>query len=341
MKRLSSFIIALYFICTSSAHAYEVFPIATGLQDEVGARVSGNTVVWHDERNGNWDIYAYDLATRQGFSVCTKAGDQVRPNISGNYVVWEDRRSSNSQIYGYDLTKHTEFLISATAPEYRPQISGNMVVWSGWRSPNYGIWGYDMNTKTEINISLSGSEPAYNLDIHGNQLVWEQYIPGRNFDILGYNVTTHQQSVICSNAEYQYDPATNGQVVLWQDRRKGNAYDMDIYGYNLTTHQEFAVDTSSADSRAPDVDGNLAVWVEGGDELYGFNLDTKQKFLIASGMNIQYPDVNGSMVVWTSHNGHDFDIYGVCVPEPSIFLSLLELVFGVSIVMTLKKRRWR
>jgi beta propeller repeat protein len=62
--------------------------------------VSGELVVWSDDRNDDRDIYGYDLAAGVEFPVCVKEGSQTNPAIDGNIVVWVDGRNGNRGIYG-------------------------------------------------------------------------------------------------------------------------------------------------------------------------------------------------------------------------------------------------
>jgi beta propeller repeat protein len=60
-----------------------------------------------DRRNGNADIYGYNLATAEEFAICTNRAFQGWPVASGGIVVWTDERNSiirNPDIYGARLS---------------------------------------------------------------------------------------------------------------------------------------------------------------------------------------------------------------------------------------------
>src|SRR5665647_1510057 len=72
--------------------------LTTNSSDSENPVVYGNSIVWQDNRNGNWDIYAYDLITHQQIHTTNKS-DQVEPSIDNNKVVWQDNRNGKSDIY--------------------------------------------------------------------------------------------------------------------------------------------------------------------------------------------------------------------------------------------------
>ena len=76
-----------------------------------GPTISGDIVVWHDDRNGTWDIYAYDLSTHGEFAVCTGESDQEWPVISDQLVVWLDAGSGNYDLYGAYIPEPTGLLL--------------------------------------------------------------------------------------------------------------------------------------------------------------------------------------------------------------------------------------
>lgn len=60
-------------------------------------------MVWVDSRDGEWDIYGYDLSTSTEFPICTQVSSQSSPAIYCNVVVWKDYRNGNYDIYGATL----------------------------------------------------------------------------------------------------------------------------------------------------------------------------------------------------------------------------------------------
>lgn len=55
--------------------------------------ISGDRIVWQDLRNGNPDIYLYDLASGTERRITTDASRQESPAVSGDRVVWQDARN--------------------------------------------------------------------------------------------------------------------------------------------------------------------------------------------------------------------------------------------------------
>jgi len=79
------------------------FVIAASEAEQTNPDIDRNIVVWQDNRNGDWDIYGYNLTTRQEFRITDNPHDQTNPAVSGNTVVWEDSRDRNLQIYAIIL----------------------------------------------------------------------------------------------------------------------------------------------------------------------------------------------------------------------------------------------
>ena len=141
--------------------------------DQMYPAISGETIVWQDNRNGNWDIYMYDVNTEQITPLIVNSGDQINPAIDGDKVVWQDNRNGNWDIYVHDIsTGETLCLCNDSADQVYPDISGQRVVWQDNRNGNSDIFGYDLTDNMEEVIeseSHSQSLPA----IYGGNIVWQ------------------------------------------------------------------------------------------------------------------------------------------------------------------------
>jgi beta propeller repeat protein len=78
-------------------------------------KISGNLVIWKDDRNAAWDIYAYNLKTGAEYRV-TQQPDNIRGiDIWGNLIVWERADvglfgSTADEIRAARLMSHFHFL---------------------------------------------------------------------------------------------------------------------------------------------------------------------------------------------------------------------------------------
>ncbi|MFQ6088079.1 MAG: hypothetical protein ACE5K0_04180, partial [Candidatus Methanofastidiosia archaeon] len=92
------------------------FQITTDPSHQSNPAIYGDIVVWQDNRNSDFDIFGYNLSTKQIFQITSNENYQGNPAIYGNIVVWEDLRNENWDIYGYDLSKipKTSFLSQTT-----------------------------------------------------------------------------------------------------------------------------------------------------------------------------------------------------------------------------------
>ncbi|HWQ50027.1 MAG TPA: PKD domain-containing protein [Methanosarcina sp.] len=97
--------------------------------------------MWADDRNGNWDIYMYDLSTKKERRITTNPSDSYCPAIYGNRIVWMDLRNGNSDIYMYDLSTSTETQVTTNKlGQGWPDIYGDRIVWDDYRNGNSDIY---------------------------------------------------------------------------------------------------------------------------------------------------------------------------------------------------------
>ena len=144
--------------------------------------IHGDRIVWYDYRNGNGDIYMYDLSTNTETPITTDPASQYAPVIHGDRIVWFDYRNGNGDIYMYDLSTGTETQITTDpASQNYPAIHGDCIVWQDYRNGNWDIYMNDTSTGIETQITTNLSDQSYPA-IYGDCIVWQDYRNG-NWDI--------------------------------------------------------------------------------------------------------------------------------------------------------------
>ena len=136
-------------------------------------RIYGDKVVYQDLRNGDPDIYMYDISTKKETRITTTKSGYI-PDIYGNKIVWEDQRNSNYDIYMYDLsTKKETRITSNSSTSQSPAIYENSIVWSDDRTGNSEIYAYDLITHQQIHTTSKSDK--YAAAIYGNKVMWVDY----------------------------------------------------------------------------------------------------------------------------------------------------------------------
>ncbi len=238
--------------------------ICSDAADQILPRVSVDAnghvlVVWEDHRNGNADIYGYDVTNHQTLVICKQAAQQVAPRISGDWVVWQDDRDGNWDIYGATIT-------TSDTPDTPDTVSEAPIC-------------------TEAHDQI---EP----DVSGDTVVWADTRYG-DHDIMGYNRVADQTYAVCLNDAVQDQPAVSGDTVVWRDYRNQATEGADIYGCDLVTGREFPVCTAPGDQGSPAIDQDLVVWADrrsatSGLDVRAFDLALQQDVTICSAAKSQY-----------------------------------------------------
>jgi len=100
--------------------------INSAFSNQVSPVISGDRIVWQDEREGNWDIYMYDMSVGRTESALFKdSKDEIEPAISGNRIVVSDNRKGNYDIYMYDIGTKTKTQITSDRTDQKESAISN------------------------------------------------------------------------------------------------------------------------------------------------------------------------------------------------------------------------
>jgi beta propeller repeat protein len=333
MKQVTVFGVVVLITMYATA-AIDVFPVCTSSGNQRYPTVGDNAIIWQDERNGNRDIYGYDLITEQEFVICTASGHQQYPKISGSIIVWQDGRNSSmtgNDIYGYNRLSQQEFAIcTASGGQQFPAISNGIVVWYDTRNSATGndIYGYDIAGESEFVIcDDEGSQVRPAID--GNWVVWLDNRSGTYqlygcqlvlpASLIGYEIVPLSPS----GYEQGY-PSISGNIVVWHEQRS-EATGYDIYGFRLDTREEFLICSAAGWQINPVVYGDLVIWQDERNgntrtDIFGYDFSSGSEFIIsAPNANQINPSVRNRLAAWQ----HNDDIYAARMPLPTVISVLV------------------
>jgi endo-1,4-beta-D-glucanase Y len=307
---------------------------------------TNSLVVWHDLRNGSYDIYGARLSQAgtvldpDGVVVSTAANDQQYPAVAFDgtnfLVVWQDYRSFGdlSDIYGARVSQtgivldpSGVIISAANSVQAAPAVSYDgadfLVVWEDWRNNSWSdVYGARVNPAGVVldpsGIAISTAED-------------DQYTPAVAFD--GANF-----------------------LVVWEDWRPSTG-DCDVYGARVSPAgavldpDGIVISSAEDDQYVPAVafDGAnfLVVWMDGrgyhGYNIYGARVSQAGAVLDTSGIAVSmaaddqyYPavasDGANSLVVWEDYrtNSDTSDIYGARVSQAGTVIDTAGLAISTA-----------
>ncbi len=245
--------------------------------------ISGDYIVWQDDRSGDWDIYLYRRSTKKSVPLTGGSGDNWMPIVHGNYAAWYHDDNGKTEIVLYDITKDVKTTIDCDAKttipwadttEFRPALSDGYVAWveSGEESVKF----YEIGTGTIGYVSQNNAIQSWP-SLHGSMIAWEDY---RNGDANIYMTDLRDPSRgvqrITSDPSGQVSPAISESIIAWEDTRDGPR---SIYMYDISRRKEMSVfvpATNDDEQLYPVVSANTIAWQRGrGDDsnLYVFVYD--------------------------------------------------------------------
>ena len=298
--------------------------------------IYGTTIVYQDNRNGDWDIYMFSLygTLTPETRITDNSADQINPQIYGDIIVWQDDRNGNWDIYIYNITAHTETQITNnTSTQGNPAIDGNRIVWQDNRNGNGQIYMYDLTTQTESR--LTASSPNVNPAISGNRVVYKRTIWGQTWDgrdtvdqqIFCYDISVaNENQLFTTNNGYIFSedvdfPAIYGSQIVFMTKTEhltyppGWLFPQHSWEWNVNLRGTTSWDTtvSLANQQYPDIYDNYIVYQDdrnGNWEIYLYNTESGIESRVTNSTASQlYPTVFGGRIVYADYRNGNWDIY--------------------------------
>lgn len=155
----------------------------------------GNTIVYQGTRDGEKDIYVYDLVSSEERRLMLP-GDQLNPNISGDFIAFEDLSSGLYHVSLWHLPTDTVYDIpAAPSSQFLNNIDGNRVVYTDDRSYQQDIYMYTFTADIAATVDIIVDSDVVtlnhvlNLNTGGAAVACYIELPG-SLNVANINVST-------------------------------------------------------------------------------------------------------------------------------------------------------
>ena len=244
--------------------------VANSTRGPINPRARGRWAVWQDQSDGNWEIYALNVASGNGAiaQLTHTSLSQENPRTDGRYVVWQGQEANgNWDVFMYDMeTTNSLVQLTSTAAvdEINPALDWPWVVCQTRATGNTNApWLLlATNLASGRNFVVSPStQDELNPDVQAGRVVWQDFRDQGPGEIYYCDLQTQAVRRITTNIYGQYNPAIDGNWIVWADNRN---VELDIYGFDLVRNAEIRI-TSTADNESqPALDGPWLVCMSDG-----------------------------------------------------------------------------
>lgn len=222
--------------------------------------ISGDLVAWIDDRDGNAEIYAYNLSTYEARRI-TNAPLLVdqSPAVGGELIVWERCDSYTCDVFVYDWATSATRQLTATpwASERFPDVFGRTVVFQREQGTpiDKDVVAVNLDAAGEKVLALAGDQE--NAHISGDFVSFNDSASGLPHIGL-WNLATGSHFEMTKGDSGQYLNDIDGKRVVYSDTRSAGNLDIYMDTFNLTPVAAAGEDQTSIHDRLVNLDGSAS-----------------------------------------------------------------------------------
>jgi beta propeller repeat protein len=305
-------------------------PVSPGPGNQTSPDVSGDRVVWTDDRAGNRDIYL-STAGKAARPIASSPGDEDYPSVSGVLVAYQrETGPGNTDVYLYRAdTRRTIRLTGDPGRQERPSAGGGVVVWEDYREGTPVIWLYRAATGKSMKIS-GGEGPATRARTDGKRVVWQQEGKGGMYYVRVFDIASGKTTTVFPEEEAYTSkrlPVVSGDFVCYLDEYEPWRFSVELF--DLRDGQRVPDPESSISQVSPDFSGDTVVWQQrdgGRQGVRYYRVSSKITGAVSSsGGDQELPSTDGKTIVWQEDRDGRYQVYRAAVPAASFARDSMDI----------------
>ena len=207
----------------------EVIRITDNGYEDILPAVHGNYLVWQGQRDGEWEIFLYNIATAQTQQITDNDYPDMAPQTDGRYVVWLGMNNTGGNIFCYDTAPTGSGLITQLTTDNEiitikspPRIADGRIAWTSQILADSVLPGeielYDIETGTSTTISAP-------VDPDGSLSITTKF-DGHDKEIFLSHQRLRKNMQITDNDVEEKHPKIHGNHLVWVS---GRGEEQEIY----------------------------------------------------------------------------------------------------------------
>jgi beta propeller repeat protein len=277
-------------------------PPAGGVVHQQAPAVSGNRIVWTDDRHSISapEIYMFDLSTGTSTRVTNSASRKSSPSISGTRIVWLDDRNGPANVFLRDLALGSEISITADArSRSKVRIDGTKIVWSVTENNESDVYLYDLATGGPATPIAAGPGSQSDPEIDGNRVVWSDY-DGADSDIHAFTLPSGPESPISDGPAYDILADVNGDRFAWTELDLSDIGQSGVRLLDLHVPPYLSLIRTGSGDWDPAISGTDMAWISGfaARRVQVMDLATRAMTRLTPGPNAVGPQADNDRIVW-------------------------------------------
>jgi beta propeller repeat protein len=200
-------------------------------------QVSGDIVVWADNRHGNADIFMYDIASGETRQLTSHYGNEHLFSFHDDVLVYNaDGVRGYPDVYMMDVVTGEEgWITSGLGTQSDPSIHGDRVVYCDYvHERGCDLFMFNLTSGDHLRITTSAAYSTWP-EIGGDVIVWHDDRHG-NWDVYMHDLRTGDEWRLTHEERDQTRPQVWGDLVIWSDEGQ-------LFLHDALTGREYELDT--------------------------------------------------------------------------------------------------